>query len=104
MADTTLALSSTELDRWTWMNVLGIVVIVAVVALLSLLVWLVAVIDRNVTEIGGTLTAITENTAHTGLITTTAGGLDALLAEGLNHHLFLTRAAAAVEHPVATPN
>jgi hypothetical protein len=97
------ALPQTELDRWTWMNVLGIVVIVAVVALLSLLVWLVQIIDRNVSEIGATLEAITENTANTTLITTTAGGVDAVLAEGLNHHLFLTRVTAAVEHPV-TPN
>jgi hypothetical protein len=82
------------------MNILGIVVIVAVVALLSLLVWLVAVIDRNVSEIGATLTAITENTQHTALIPATAGGLDALLAEGLQHHLWLTRVTSSVEHPV----
>ena len=97
----TVALNSTELDRWTVMNVLGVVVIVAVVALLSLLVFLVKVIDRNVTAIGETLTEITGNTQHTGLITTTAGGLDALLAEGLTHHLFLGRVANAVEHPVS---
>jgi hypothetical protein len=100
----TTALPQTELDRWTVMNVLGIVVIVAVVALLSLLVWLVQVIDRNVSEIGATLVAITENTTNTDLITTTAGGVDAVLAEGLNHHLFLTRVTAAVEHPVAASN
>jgi len=45
---------------------------------------------------------ITENTA-TPLITTTAGVLDACLAEGLNHHLFLTRAAAASSIP-SRPN
>jgi hypothetical protein len=99
-----LARSQTELDRWTWLNVLGVVVIVAVVALLSLLVWLVQVIDRNVTAIGETLTAITENTARTNLITTTAGGVDAVLAEGLNHHLFLTRVTNSVEHPVSASN
>jgi len=100
VAENTSALSNDQLDRWTVMNVLGVAVIVAVVALLSLLVWLVSVIDRNVSEIGATLTAITENTTHTDLIGTTAGGLDALLAEGLQHHLWLTRVTASVEHPV----
>lgn len=100
----TVALSDGQLDRWTVMNVLGIVVIVAVVALLSLLVWLVQVIDRNVSAIGETLTAITGNTAHTPLITTTAAGVDAVLAEGLQHHLFLTRVTGAVEHPVTAPS
>lgn len=104
LAENTLALSDSQLDRWTVMNVLGVAVIVAVVALLSLLVWLVQVIDRNVSEIGATLSAITENTAHTGLITTTAGGVDAVLAEGLQHHLFLTRVTGAVEHPVTSAN
>ncbi len=63
--------------------------------------WLVKVIDARVSEIGGTLTAITENTQHTHLITTTGAGVDAVLAEGLNHHLFLTRVTGAVEHPVS---
>lgn len=100
----TVALSDSQLDRWTVMNILGIVVIVAVVALLSLLVWLVAVIDRNVTEIGETLVAITGNTANTPLITDTAKAVDSLLAEGLQHHGWLTRVTNAVEHPVSTPN
>lgn len=92
---------SHELDWWLVINITGVVVIVAVVALLSLLVALVATIDRHVTAIGGTLTAITENTQHTPLITETAAGVDAVLAEGLNHHLFLTRVTGSVEHPVA---
>ena len=104
MSDLILARSQTELDRWNVMNVLGIVVIIAVVALLSLLVFLVQAIDRAVISIGDTLSAITENTINTDLITTTAGGVDAVLAEGLNHHLFLTRVTAAVEHPVAAQN
>jgi len=105
--DTSLILAArnqTELTRWTVANVLGVVTIVAVVALLSLLVWLVQIIDRNVAAIGETLTAITENTVMTDLITTTAGGVDAVLAEGLNHHLFLTRVTNSVEHPVSAAN
>lgn len=104
-SDTVLvALSDSQLDRWTVMNVLGIVVIVAVVALLSLLVWLVAVIDRNVTEIGETLVAITGNTAQTPLINGTANAVDSLLREGLQHHGWLTRVTNAVEHPVSASN
>jgi len=37
------------------------------------------------------LTATKANTADTELITTTAGGVEAVLAEGLEHHLFLGR-------------
>lgn len=101
---TTYALSDSQLDRWTVMNILGIAVILAVVALLSLLVWLVAVIDRNVTQIGETLVAITENTANTQLISGTAVAVDSLLAEGLQHHGWLTRVTNSVEHPVTAPN
>jgi hypothetical protein len=104
MSELILARSETELFRWNVMNILGIVVILAVVALLSMLVALVATIDRNVVSIGATLTAITHNTQNTDLITTTAGGVDAVLAEGLNHHLFLTRVTMAVEHPVSVQN
>ncbi|MCX6467563.1 MAG: hypothetical protein NTW05_28870 [Pseudonocardiales bacterium] len=78
---------------WQILLVLGAVVIVAVVALLSLLIAFVKRIETGVTGIGGTLTAITENTADTTLITTTGAGLDLVLAEGLQHHLFLGRAA-----------
>ena len=92
---------SKEIDWWLAINITGVVVILAVVALLSLLVALVATIDRHVSAIGGTLTAITENTQHTPLITETAAGVDAVLAEGLNHHLFLTRVTMSVEHPVS---
>ena len=89
-----------ELNWWLAINITGVVVIVAVVALLSLLVALVATIDRNVTAIGQMLTAITENTQHTPLIVETAAAVDSVLAEGLNHHLFLTRVTGSVEHPV----
>ena len=76
--------------------VLGAVVIVAVVVLLSLLVAFVKRIDAGVDAIAGTLTAITENTADTKLITATGDGLDLVLAEGLQHHLFLGRVVGKV--------
>ncbi len=78
---------------WTVLLVLGAVVIVAVVVLLSLLIAFVRRIETGVTAIGGTLTAVTANTADTTLIATTGDGLDLVLAEGLQHHLFLGRAA-----------
>lgn len=76
---------------WTIANVLGSVVVVAVAALLTLLVIFVHRIHTRVAAIKGTLTATKANTADTALITTTAGGVEAVLAEGLEHHLFLGR-------------
>jgi hypothetical protein len=91
-----MPLSSGELTYWTVTLVLGAVVIVAVVALLSLLVAFIKRIDQGVDSIAGTLVGITENTADTKLITTTGGGLDLVLAEGLQHHLFLGRVIGKV--------
>ena len=48
-------------------------------------------IRTRVAGIKATLTAAKANTADTALITTTAGGVEAVLAEGLEHHLFLGR-------------
>jgi len=79
---------------WTVVLVLGLVVILAVVALLSLLVYFVKLIDRRVAAVRDTLEAVTENTRHTALIPETAARVDAVLAEGLRHHLFLGRVAS----------
>ena len=76
---------------WRLANILGIVVVVAVAALLTILVILVQRIRTRVAGIKATLTAAKANTADTALITTTAGGVEAVLAEGLEHHLFLGR-------------
>ena len=76
---------------WFMANVLGIVVVVAVAALLTLLVIFVHRIHRRVVKIKATLVATKENTADTALIGTTAGGVELVLAEGLEHHLFLGR-------------
>ena len=74
----------------------GAVVLVAVAALLSLLIVLVKIIDRRVVEVRDTLRSITGNTANTTLIPQTAEGVDAVLAEGLQHHLFLGRVLGKV--------
>jgi hypothetical protein len=89
-------LSDGEITYWTVILVLGAVVIVAVVVLLSLLVAFIKRIDAGVNTIAGTLTAITENTADTRLIPATGDGLDLVLAEGLQHHLFLGRVVGKV--------
>jgi Na+-transporting methylmalonyl-CoA/oxaloacetate decarboxylase gamma subunit len=82
-----------EPTYWTVILVLGAVVIVAVVALLSLLVYYVRLIDQRVAAVRDTLEAVTENTQHAELIPVTADRVDAVLAEGLQHHLFLGRVA-----------
>ncbi len=76
---------------WQTANILGLVVVVAVAALLTILVIFVQRIRKRVAGIKATLIATKANTADTALITTTAGGVEAVLAEGLEHHLFLGR-------------
>ncbi|MBT4948198.1 MAG: hypothetical protein WBH19_05090 [Candidatus Nanopelagicales bacterium] len=76
---------------WQIANILGVVVIVAVVVLLTLLVMFVHRIHTRVVKIKISLEATKNNTADTALIGVTAGGVEAVLAEGLEHHLFLGR-------------
>ncbi len=78
-------------NLWMWANILGSVVVVAVAALLTVLVIFVNRIHGRVAAIKSTLEATKSNTEDTALITTTAGGVEAVLAEGLEHHLFLGR-------------
>ena len=92
-----LAMSATEHNLWLTANILGLVVVVAVAALLSLLIYLVKLIDRRVVAIRGTLEAAAANTADTVLIPQVAGGVEAVLAEGLQHHLFLGRVLGKVK-------
>ena len=84
-------MSSQVHTLWLWAYILGAVVVVAVAALLTILVVLVRVIDKRVAKIKATLAAAKANTADTHLIDVTAAGVDAVLAEGLEHHLFLGR-------------
>jgi len=84
----------TDNEYWTLILVLGLVVILAVVALLSLLVYFVKLIDNRVAEVRYTLEAVTENTEKADLVPQTADRVDAVLAEGLQHHLFLGRVAS----------
>ena len=69
----------------------ALVIVVAVAALLTILVILVRRIDKRVVMVRDTLRAAAANTADTALIEETAKRVDAVLAEGLKHHLFLGR-------------
>jgi F0F1-type ATP synthase membrane subunit b/b' len=91
-----LALTSNQHHLWSITLIAGLVVLVAVVALLSTLIALVKIIDRRVVEVRDTLKAAAANTEHTALIPETADRVDAVLAEGLQHHLFLGRVLGKV--------
>jgi hypothetical protein len=93
----TLAMNSTEHTLWVWALIIGLIVLVAVAALLSLLIYLVRIIDRRVVTVRDTLKAAKANTADTALIPQVATGVDAVLAEGLQHHLFLGRVLGKVK-------
>ena len=89
-------LTSTQKNLWWGAIIGGLVVIVAVVALLTILVFLVRTIDRRVVQVRDTLKAAAANTADAALITKTADGVEAVLAEGLERHLFLGRVLGKV--------
>jgi hypothetical protein len=90
------ALTNTQENLWWGAVIGGFVVVLAVAALLTILVLLVRTIDRRVVEIRQTLEQAAANTSDTALIAETATGVDAVLAEGLEHHLFLGRVLGKV--------
>ena len=92
-----VALSSAQHTLWLIGIIVGFVVVLAVAALLSLLVYLVKIIDRRVAEVRDTLAAADANTEATSLLPVVAGGVEAVLAEGLQHHLFLGRVLGKVK-------
>ena len=86
-----LALTSTQKQLWWGAVIAGFVVVLAVAALLTILVVLVRTIEQRVDVIKGTLQQAATNTADTVLIGQTAVSVEGVLAEGLEHHLFLGR-------------
>ena len=90
-------MNPTEHTLWVSVIIVGFVVVVAVAALLSLLIYLIRRIDHRVDAIGATLTAAKANPADAALIPQVAAGVDAVLAEGLQHHLFLGRVLGKVK-------
>jgi hypothetical protein len=91
-----LALTSTQRHLWWGAVIGGFVVVLAVAALLTILVLLVRTIDQRVVLIRDSLKQAAENTADTALIAETATRVEAVLAEGLEHHLFLGRVLGKV--------
>jgi hypothetical protein len=90
-------MSAHEHTLWVWAIIIGFVVVLAVAALLSLLIYLVKIIDRRVVQVRDTLKAAAANTADSVLIPQVADGVEAVLAEGLQHHLFLGRVLGKVK-------
>jgi hypothetical protein len=86
-----LALTSTQKNLWWGAVIAGFVVVLAVAALLTILVVLVRRIDQRVDLVKATLDQAAKNTADTALIGQTADRVEAVLTEGLEHHLFLGR-------------
>ena len=80
-----------EITFWWVATGMGFVVLAVVILLLGSLVSMVRSIDSSVVGVRDTLRAIPQNTANCALIPITADRVDAVLAEGLQHHLFLTR-------------
>ena len=76
---------------WVWAIIGGFVVVIAVAVLLQILVTLVARIEQRVTTVRDKLAAAAANTEDTALLAQTADGVEAVLGEGLKHHLFLGR-------------
>jgi hypothetical protein len=92
----TLALTESQETLWLIANWAGLAVVIAVAALLTILVIFVRTIDERVMAIKETLTAAEAPTADAELLDTTAAGVDLVLAEGLEHHLFLGRVLGKV--------
>jgi hypothetical protein len=90
-------MSSAEHTDWLVANIVGLIVVVAVAALLTILILLVKIIDRRVVTVRDTLKAASANTADTVLIPQVADGVELVLAEGLQHHLFLGRVLGKVK-------
>ena len=86
-----LALTDTQRNLWWGAIWGGFGIVVAVALLLTILVILVHRIHKRVVMVRDTLKAAVANTNDTALIAKTAEGVDAVLAEGLKHHLFLGR-------------
>jgi len=89
-------LSDSSRHLWWGAVIGGFVVVLAVAALLTILVLEVRTIDRRVARVKETLKAAEQNTQDAALIGVTANGVEAVLAEGLQHHLFLGRVLGKV--------
>lgn len=86
-----ISFTSTQESLW-WVTLgFALIVLLAVAAFLTLLVSLVRTIEKRVDVIRTTLDQAAVNTSDTALIAKTGDCVDAVLHEGLEHHLFLGR-------------
>jgi hypothetical protein len=90
-------MSADQQTAWRRAITAGFLVDGAVAALLSLLIYRVKRIDQRVVGVRNTLRAAETNTANAALIPEVADGVEAVLAEGLQHHLFLGRVVEKVK-------
>jgi hypothetical protein len=90
-------MSAYERTAWKRAIAAGFLVDGAVAGLLGLLIYRVKRIDQRAVEVRNTLRAAQANTASAALIPQVADGVDAVLAEGLQHHLFLGRVLEKVK-------
>jgi len=95
-AQIVVLLTDTQRSLWWGAVIGGFVIVLAVAALLTILVVEVRTIERRVLAVKATLTQAKAHTDDTALIGTTAKGVEAVLAEGLEHHLFLGRVLGKV--------
>ena len=91
-----LAYQPEQITIW-WVAIgIGVVVDLVVIALLNLLVRFVQDIDEGVDGVVAVIRRAADNTSQTRLIAETADAVDTVRAEGLQHHLFLTRVLVTV--------
>jgi hypothetical protein len=86
-------------ERAAWRRAIlaGFIVDGAVAALLTLLIYRVRRIDLRAAQVRDALRAAEANTAEAALIPQVADAVDDVLAEGLQHHLFLGRVLEKVK-------
>ncbi|MFY9809589.1 MAG: hypothetical protein WCC65_13210 [Pseudonocardiaceae bacterium] len=84
-----------EVTFWWVAIAMGVGVLIVVILLLGSLVSMVKSISTSVMGVRDTLQALPENTANAALIPIAADRVDSVLAEGLEHHAFLTKVLAA---------
>ena len=90
-------MSACERKAWQRAIAAGFLVDGAVAGLLGLLIYRVKRIDQRAAEVRNTLRDADRNTANAALIPQVADGVDLVLAEGLQHHLFLGRVLGKVK-------
>jgi hypothetical protein len=90
-------MSPDQQAAWARAITAGFIVDGAVAGLLGLLIYRVKRVDQRVVEVRNTLRAAETNTANAALIPQVADGVEAVLAEGLQHHLFLGRVVERVK-------